>query len=580
MKKLIPIFIILILSASTLAQNEELIFKRGLESMEANRWDEAIRDFTEVIRLKPYSSAAYYRRGICFVNKKMAEPKTSAQTQDSSAQTQNSKAKSGGILPKSQNSLKAIADFAKVIQLNEHTVVAGYYGRATVYRLENDFEPAIADYEKVLQILQTLTNYEQEPLYQEAKDWLIKTRNDYARNLMLRATEATLYGLALKQNLTKLSGPERAHSQKQIDEYQKLSKNLYLKAAQTFSPNDNETFAERASCYESLENWNAAIVDYTQALKFQPDNVTTIMKRAHIYQKTGQTQISFSEFSRVIAMQNVPLKYKASQNNAYLGRAETFKEQGKLDEALIDLNKAIANNSGYLTAYKERGKIHVLKGNKELARADFRKATEKGSFLVEVQEQLDILDGRRQPQSAKTAETFLENGKKSVNEDNFKQAIAEFNEAIKLSPNSGEAHYFRGIALAQTGMMDEAIADLTKTIMFNYRRDLAYFNRGILYSRKKDYYWAIDSLTKSLNYDNTSAETYLARGVAYYHSQEFDKSIADFSQAITIAPNASNNYLWRSYSLCKKGLILSASNDHIKAVQLGAKAGKVCENLP
>jgi len=64
------------------------------------------------------------------------------------------------------------------------------------------------------------------------------------------------------------------------------------------------------------------------------------------------------------------------------------------------------------------------------------------------------------------------------------KAIADFTEAIRLSPKHAKAYRNRGIHYYLTGEHDKAIAEWTEAIQLNPKYADAYFNRGNAYADK------------------------------------------------------------------------------------------------
>lgn len=414
------LLIIALVAAQINAQpNNAALFDRASESVKAGKYDDAIRDLTAIINTDQNNYKAYLLRGICFWAKKELEvaalKKDPAKAYRLEVEIY-SKLKPGEVQPKSQSSLSAIADLTKAIQL-QPTAYSPYNVRGKVYLLEQDLEPAISDFQKVTELK---PDYQQEPTLKTLKDTLTKTRNDYAGKLRMRSLELAISIGYSKEYQTKASGEELAKSQKQTAENEKLRKSLLLKAVQTYSPIDFYTFSSRGDCYKDLENWNAAIADYTEALKLKPAEISTHIELAKAYAKAGQTQKALSEYERIITMP-VPKDKKFYQDSAYVERANIYSEQGKLNEAIVELDKAIAANPDYFIAYFNRGKLHAEKGNKQLARADFVKASKAPDLLSASQKQIDILDGKVKPEPKNAPR----NASTTVSAKNTKPATAK-----------------------------------------------------------------------------------------------------------------------------------------------------------
>ncbi|WKX94249.1 hypothetical protein Q1695_011476 [Nippostrongylus brasiliensis] len=75
--------------------------------------------------------------------------------------------------------------------------------------------------------------------------------------------------------------------------------------------------------------------------------------------------------------------------SAYNNRAQALRMADKPDEAVIDLNQAIAISKGVgrsaCQAFVQRAMIQRLRGNDDLAREDFQKAADLGSSFAKMQ---------------------------------------------------------------------------------------------------------------------------------------------------------------------------------------------------
>ena len=77
------------------------------------------------------------------------------------------------------------------------------------------------------------------------------------------------------------------------------------------------------------------------------------------------------------------------------------------------------------------------------------------------------------------------------------KAIADYSEAIRLSPKYIQAYYNRGISYRKKGEFDKAIADYTEAIRLDPKEPDAYFNRGGAYEKKGDMEKAIADFDES-----------------------------------------------------------------------------------
>lgn len=374
-------------AVSAFSQPEvQAIYARGQEHFKAKRYDDAIREYTEVIRLRPDVSGVYHSRALCYYNKKVLEPALTYQQQAAV----DAKLKPGETQPKSPNSISAIADFSKAIQLNPKSY-ASYYWRGQTYKWENDLEPAILDLEKFIQLY---PNYESDPIFAGANIHLTNMGNDYASALVTRGLyELIFQGYASDRDDRT---PEQA---RQDAEREQAIKTLFEKAVKFYKPVSSGTFAGRARAYFQLNNLSAAIADFAEAVKQNPNDATLINEMANAYKKNGQNALAIEAYNKVLVMPETYAGIKIAKNDALYRRGEIYFEENKLHLAIADLNNVIAAVPTYYLAYFLRGKVFAKQGKKILARADFVKASETSSLKKLAQIEIDALDGKTRPKA-------------------------------------------------------------------------------------------------------------------------------------------------------------------------------------
>ncbi len=98
---------------------------------------------------------------------------------------------------------------------------------------------------------------------------------------------------------------------------------------------------------------------------------------------------------------------------------------------------------------------------------------------------------------------------------NYRQAIKDYNEAIRLKADLYEAYYDRGIIYGQLGQYQLAIGDYNKAIGLNPDYLEAYNNRGIIYMKIGIYQKALEDFNEAIRLKLDYADAYNNRAFVY-----------------------------------------------------------------
>jgi tetratricopeptide (TPR) repeat protein len=165
-------------------------------------------------------------------------------------------------------------------------------------------------------------------------------------------------------------------------------------------------------------------------------------------------------------------------------------------------------------------------------------------------------------------ENHLQRAADAYSNGNYNEAIAEFTEVIKITPDSASSYYSRGACYYYKGQYDLAINDFTKAIeLKDSRLDLVYGFRGSSNYLKGDYDKAISDFTQAIEiYPNSLY--YNNRGLAYNGQKNYNLAIQDFTIAINLDPRDARPYSNRADSYIATGQTSLAIADLRKTIEL------------
>jgi tetratricopeptide (TPR) repeat protein len=139
---------------------------------------------------------------------------------------------------------------------------------------------------------------------------------------------------------------------------------------------------------------------------------------------------------------------------------------------------------------------------------------------------------------------------KGVSKNDPQGAIADFNEAIRLSPEYSSALNNRAFAYKNTGRLSEAVADFTEAMKYSAASEVEYFNRGSLLYQLGKIDDAESDFKKALAIKPDYVHAINARGLIKNTHGDRAGAIADFSEAIRLNPQLAEAY-------CNRGMTYS-----------------------
>jgi tetratricopeptide (TPR) repeat protein len=198
-----------------------------------------------------------------------------------------------------------------------------------------------------------------------------------------------------------------------------------------------------------------AVQETVQVYRGMPSVITVTLRPIGSVENSKPNTVSVAELE-----EKVPEKAKKE-----FDKATAAGEQGKMDEAITHLRKAISIHPGFVRAHNDLGTYLLGQGNLNEAEEAFRKAL--------------TLD----PNSFNP---LLNLGIVLVHKHSFVEATDRLTKALAIKPNSPAAHLYAGLALMATEKPDAAESNLKAAYSLGgakygvslYHLGQLYMNRG------------------------------------------------------------------------------------------------------
>jgi tetratricopeptide (TPR) repeat protein len=141
------------------------------------------------------------------------------------------------------------------------------------------------------------------------------------------------------------------------------------------------------------------------------------------------------------------------------------------------------------------------------------------------------------------ARELLEKGKELYRTDQDEEAVASFQEALKLDPDLAEAHFRLGLGYQALGKREESESEYKKAVE-TYRKYLAdheddseaHYDLGQTYAGLGQYSEAIREYRLATKLKDDDADIYYDLGMAHTKLAQYDAAAAAFEKSLEIDP--------------------------------------------
>ena len=139
--------------------------------------------------------------------------------------------------------------------------------------------------------------------------------------------------------------------------------------------------------------------------------------------------------------------------------------------------------------------------------------------------------------AADLAEQYYGDGVNFSNAGQYSEALASYDKAVFIRPNTADAWINRGVALENLGRYSEAIDSYDKATALQPASAEAWYGRGIALRKLGRFADAISSYEKAIAINPSYVEAWLNRGAALDYLGRYDDAIASYDMVLAIQPN-------------------------------------------
>jgi tetratricopeptide (TPR) repeat protein len=183
------------------------------------------------------------------------------------------------------------------------------------------------------------------------------------------------------------------------------------------------------------------------------------------------------------------------------------------------------------------------------------------------------------PETAKyannlTAWAFNRRGQLKAEAGHDKEAILDFDDAIRADSSCWRAVHNRGVLLAQAAQFEKAFDDFSRTIQLNPQFAKAYSNRAALFMVANNLNAAHQDYQRAIELDPNLAVAHRGCGRVCQLLGNLDQAVGHYDAAVQLAPNDAYAAACRADLLTDVGRYSDALTEYDRAMQIDPKSSQ------
>jgi tetratricopeptide (TPR) repeat protein len=282
-----------------------------------------------------------------------------------------------------------------------------------------------------------------------------------------------------------------------------------------------EAYFGRGLMNQSANQVDAAIADYSEALKLNPRHSVAASSR-------GGQYLSKNDFAN--AEKDIDNAIETSGSNraalalAIAFKAELRRAQGRLAEAQKEIDRALEIQKDFPFGQSVRDSIQ----------ADVKRAEEKN---------------RKPPPQVKEdpSDALRKRALADLQKGDHDMALAQFNELILSGSQNSSDYANRGTAYAGKRQFDLAMEDFNRAIGLNPHSWYPHLKRGEIYAQRGDQARAMTDFNAGIkDHNGNDSRLFYQRGRIYLRQEAYSSALADFDKVVELEPNYAEGYMWRA----------------------------------
>ena len=179
-----------------------------------------------------------------------------------------------------------------------------------------------------------------------------------------------------------------------------------------------------------------------------------------------------------------------------------------------------------------------------------------------------LLAGDKSQRTNRLGENRFRQANEFSDQEEYEEAIALYDDAIRLKSDFVEAYYHRGKAKYELKQYKAAIYDYDNALRLKPDNTSVYFDRGKAKCALGQYKSMITDYNMVIQFTPDDVSAYFNRGLAKYKLGQHDAAITDFDEAISLKPDFAKAYYYRGLAKYEQKLHNTALADFVEVTRL------------
>ncbi len=259
---------------------------------------------------------------------------------------------------------------------------------------------------------------------------------------------------------------------------------------------------------------------WSSTLKLWADATEKSPEKSRPYSNLGKAYYEIQEWDKAEALFKKSISLFSLFPEPHYNLGNLYLDQKKYGEAEAELKTVLQLNPDHTNAYFSLGSVYNQTGRYEKAVRQYRRSIEKQQAIGALDYPMARLN---------IGEVYGKQGR-------MRDALAEWEIALKHQPNMVQAHFNKGVAYAQLGDMVQAESAYRECLKHDPGFDKARFNLSYLYQATRQWVRSIRELETLLEVSGASAQAYFNLGWSHQNLEHWDRAREYYNKALAFDP--------------------------------------------